>query len=173
MKIPRKTIGLRLFRRIIKCFLAVALTATVVLILTSRTGYALEGARCAGGFEEPLAITAPPGDTGRLFVAEQTGKIKIIKLPQRTVNAIPFLDLSAVVSNGGEQGRLGLAFDPNYAVNGRFYASYTTRGGSFRACVSHVSEFTVSSDPDIADPSSEATLILLDQPQVDHNVDWL
>src|SRR4030095_10476685 len=134
---------------------------------------ALSGGLFVGGFDSPVTITAPPGDTGRIFVVEQTGKIKIVKLPARTVNATPFLDLSAIVSTGGEQGLLGLAFDPNYATNGRFYVSYTTSGGSCGTCVSHISEFEVSANPDIADPGSEASLITVDHPQCQHQMHHL
>src|SRR5436189_6179371 len=147
--------------------------AALALILTTGTGYAMQATRVAGGFEAPLHICAPPGDTGRLFIVEQTGKIKIIKLPARTVNPVPFLDLSSIVSIGGEQGLLGMAFDPNYATNGRFYLNYTAPGGSFGAGVSHIAEFTVSSNPDIADPGSEATLLTFDQPQTNHNGGWV
>ncbi len=101
---------------------------------------------------------------------EQTGKIKIIKIPARTVNAVPFLDLSSIVSIGGEQGVLGMAFDPNYATNGRFYVSYTTNGGIYGTNIDHIVEFQVSADPDIADPDSETALIVVDHPQTQHQM---
>ena len=56
----------------------------------------------------------------------------------------------------GEEGLLGLAFDPNYATNGRFYVYYVAPGGSFGQGVSHVALFRVSSDPDIADRRERA-----------------
>src|SRR5215207_11152218 len=74
----------------------------------------------------PVDLTSPPGDP-RLFVAEKGGRIRIIEngavLPQ------PFLDISAQVSTGSEQGLLGLAFDPSYATNGRFVVNYTDLAG--------------------------------------------
>src|SRR5205823_4212684 len=82
----------------------------------------------------------------------------------RTMNPTPFLDISGEVNFSGEEGLLGLAFDPNYASNGRFYINYSARGGSFGAGVSHTAEFLVSADPDIADPTSEATLFTYDKP---------
>ena len=132
----------------------------------------LDAQRVAGGFSAPLFVTAPPGDTTRLFVVEQSGKIKIIKLPSRTVNATPYLDVSSEIVFGGEQGLLGMAFDPNYATNGRFYINYTAPGGSFGAGVTHIAQFTVSADPDIADPASERALLTFDQPQTNHNGGW-
>jgi glucose/arabinose dehydrogenase len=76
-----------------------------------------------------------------------------------------FLDLSARVStSGGEQGLLGLAFHPAYAQNGRFYVNYTDRAGDTR-----ISEFRVTSDPELADAGSERQLLFVDQPFPNHN----
>lgn len=134
----------------------------------------IDAERIATGFKQPLGLAAPPGDTSRLFVIEQTGKIKIIQLASRTVNATPFLDVSGeITALGTEQGLLGLTFDPNYAANGRFYIAYTAPGGSFGNGVSHIAQLTVSANPNIADPASERTLLMFDQPQTNHNSGWL
>ena len=106
----------------------------------------LDAVRVAGGFNLPLFMTAPPGDTSRLFVVQQSGEIRIIDLITRTVKPTPFLDLSDVVALSGEEGLLGLAFDPKYATNGRFYVDYVAPGGSFGQGVSHVALFRVSSE---------------------------
>ena len=152
----------------------VALLAIVLLVSAHAQTPGLDATRVAGGFTEPLYVTAPPGDTNRLFVVQQTGQILIINLPSRTVNARPFLDIASEITiEGHEQGLLGMAFDPNYAINGRFYLNYTAPGGSFGAGVTHIAEFTVSSDPDVADPASEATLLAFDQPQDNHNGGWI
>ncbi len=153
-----------------------AVAALLVMILSS-SGHAqtprLDAARVAGGFTAPVFVTAPPGDTSRIFVVQQSGQIKIINLPSRTVNATPFLDISDEVNFSGEEGLLGLAFDPNYASNRRFYINYSAPDGSFGAGVSHTAEFLVSADPDIADPTSEATLFTYDKPQNNHNGGWV
>jgi glucose/arabinose dehydrogenase len=133
----------------------------------------LDATLVASGFTAPVFVTAPPGDTRRLFVVQQSGEIKIINLRSRTVNATPFLDISDQVNFSGEEGLLGLAFDPDYASNGRFYINYSAPGGSFGAGVSHTAQFLVSADPDIADPKSEATLFTYDKPQGNHNGGWL
>src|SRR5438552_2344986 len=72
-------------------------------------------------FNSPLAITAAQDGSGRLFVVEQCGVIKIIK--NGAVLPTPFLTLN--VACNSEQGSLGLAFHPNYASNGVFYVAYT------------------------------------------------
>ena len=132
----------------------------------------LDAERIAGGFTAPLFVTAPPGDKTRIFVVEQSGQIKIIKLPSRTVNPIPYLDVSGEIVFDGERGLLGMAFDPNYATNGRFYINYTAPGGSFGQGVTHIAQLNVSANPDIADPGSERTLLTFDQPQPNHNGGW-
>jgi glucose/arabinose dehydrogenase len=116
----------------------------------------------ASGLSLPLYLTAPPADGNRLFVVEQTGAIRIVK--DGTLLPTPFLDLSSQVSAGGEQGLLGLAFYPDYAATGRFVVHYTDVAGDTR-----VSGFRVSSDPDVADVSSEQVILTADQPFSNHN----
>jgi glucose/arabinose dehydrogenase len=116
----------------------------------------------ATGLDFPLFLTAPAGDASRLFIVEKTGRIRIVK--NGSLLAAPFLDLGAKVSNGSEQGLLGLAFHPQYAANGRFVVDYTNSSGDTR-----VSVFRVSADPDVADPSSEQVILAVDQPFSNHN----
>jgi len=115
------------------------------------------------GFTSPLYLTAPPGDTDRLFVVERGGRIKIVKDGQ--VLATPFLDLSAEVTAGSERGLLSLAFHPEYASNGYFYVDYTDADSA----ASHVVRYTVSSDPDMADAGSASALLSVAQPFANHN----
>lgn len=116
----------------------------------------------AAGLSFPLYLTAPPGDA-RLFILEKTGAIRVVK--DGALLPTPFLDLSARVSGGPEQGLLGLAFDPAYASNGRFVVHYTDVSGN-----TTVSSYRVSAgDPDRADASSEAILLTVEQPFPNHN----
>jgi glucose/arabinose dehydrogenase len=148
-------------------------TAAALSSLHAQAVQGLDAVRVAGGFNSPVFMAAPPGDTGRLFVVQQSGEIRIVDLATSTVKPTPFLDLSDVVVFSGEQGLLGLAFDPNYATSGRFYVYYIAPGGSFGQGVSHVALFRVSSDPDIANRASERTLLTFDQPQTNHNGGWI
>jgi glucose/arabinose dehydrogenase len=116
----------------------------------------------AGGFDRPLLVTAPPGDTRRLFVVEQPGRILILKDGRRLKR--PFLDVSRLVSGGFEQGLLGLAFHPGYARNGRFFIDYTDRAGNSR-----VVEYRVSGDPDRANARPVRRLLFVPQPYPNHN----
>jgi glucose/arabinose dehydrogenase len=123
------------------------------------------GARLAeivAGLNFPLYLSAPPGDLGRLFIVEKGGVIRIVK--NGALLPSPFLDISARVSTGSEQGLLGLAFDPNYASTGRFIVHYTDAAGDTR-----LSSFQVSGDPDVADPGTEVVILTADQPYDNHN----
>jgi glucose/arabinose dehydrogenase len=115
----------------------------------------------ASGLVFPLYLTAPDGDP-RLFIVEKGGTIRIVK--EGSLLPTPFLDISAQVSTGGEQGLLGLAFHPQYATNGRFIVHYTDPAGDTR-----VSGFRASADPDVADAASEASILADDQPFANHN----
>jgi glucose/arabinose dehydrogenase len=116
----------------------------------------------ASGLSSPLYLTAPPGDLSRLFIVEQTGAIRIIK--DGTLLGVPFLDISAQVLAGGEQGLLGMAFDPDYATTARFVVHYTDLAGDTR-----LSMFQISADPDIANAASQQIILTADQPYPNHN----
>ena len=79
------------------------------------------------GFSQPLYLSAARGDSGRMFVVENGGRIKVIR--NGRVLPRPYLDISGKVSKGGEQGLLGLALATNFRTNGRFYVNYTDVNG--------------------------------------------
>ena len=86
--------------------------------------------RRVGTFSNPTYVTAPPSDRTRLFVVEQGGTIRLIRRGRKRDR--PYLDISDRVQAGGERGLLSMAFDPNYARNGRFYVYYTDDGGDIK-----------------------------------------
>lgn len=115
------------------------------------------------GLEAPLFVTGAGDGSGRLFVVEQAGRIRIVG-DGRPLEA-PFLDIVDRVRSGGEQGLLGLAFHPGFGpAEDRFYVNYTDRAGD-----TVVAEFRRSADPDRADPTSERVLLRIDQPFANHN----
>src|SRR5437764_1874140 len=97
----------------------------------------LSAIRVASGLSSPLFSTAPPGDFNRLFIVQQNGVIRILNLQTGTLNPIAFLTVTGIVT-GGEQGLLGLAFDPDYATNGKFYVNCIAPGGAFNMGQSQV-----------------------------------
>jgi glucose/arabinose dehydrogenase len=123
------------------------------------TGLTLQ--RVASGLQDPLFVTAPPGDS-RLFVVEQPGRIRIIK--DGRVLPRPFLDLTDRVRSGGERGLLSLAFHPRYATNGFLFVNYTDLHGDTR-----VERYTVSRDRDRANASSGHLVLKVGQPFSNHN----
>ncbi|HYE61721.1 MAG TPA: PQQ-dependent sugar dehydrogenase [Phycisphaerales bacterium] len=135
----------------------------------------------ATGLRAPILVTHAGDGSGRLFIVDQAGTIRIHNGTQ--LLATPFLDLTStiVAVNPGfdERGLLGLAFHPNYENNGRFFVRYSVprtgqQGvdpcfGTGRGCHSEVlAEFTVSSNPNIANPTP-TVLLTIPKPQFNHN----
>ncbi|MGD9047400.1 MAG: PQQ-dependent sugar dehydrogenase [Anaerolineae bacterium] len=122
----------------------------------------------ATGFLNPIGITHAGDGSGRLFVIEQTGAIRIVR--DGNVLDTPFLDLSDAVIDGSERGLLGLAFHPNYATNGQFFVNYTRAGDGATV----IARYNVSTaDPDRADPNSAQVLLTVAQPYGNHNAGHL
>jgi glucose/arabinose dehydrogenase len=99
----------------------------------------------------------------RLFVLEKdAGDIEILMTSGQYVGT--FLDLTGLISTGGERGLLGLAFHPNYGDNGYFYVNYTNTAGH-----TVIARYQVSSNPNVADPASAQILLTINQPYSNHN----
>lgn len=121
--------------------------------------------RVAGGFVQPTTITHAGDGSGRLFVVEKGGVIKV--LHKGVVSPTPFLDIARQVkSRGSEQGLLGLAFPPNFKSRKSFYVDYTDKTGVGNTVVAR---FGLTSDPDRADPASRVELLKIAQPFANHN----
>ncbi|RJP47357.1 MAG: glucose dehydrogenase [Anaerolineaceae bacterium] len=115
----------------------------------------------ASGLVRPLDIQNAGDGSGRLFIVEQAGVIRILQ--NGALLETPFLDISERVDDdGNEQGLLGLAFHPGFAGNGFFYVNYTEVGGD-----TVIARFTATGD--IADPNSEIRLLGVKQPFPNHN----
>lgn len=118
----------------------------------------------AKGFDSPLYLTYAPGQADRVYVVEQAGRIMVV-LHNGTVHAEPFLDISRLVSAGGERGLLSVAFHPNYAQNGYFFVDYTDGSGTVTVARYHVS----STDSYRADPTSAQIILSVPHPVSNHN----
>ncbi len=119
----------------------------------------------ASGLSSPVFVTAAPGDTSRLFVVEQGGRVRIV---QDTLLTKPFLNISSIITSGGERGLLGLAFHPDYSGNGYFYVNYTNLSGN-----TVIARYKVSANPDTARTDSAQILLTITQPFSNHNAGWL
>ena len=121
----------------------------------------------ADALNMPTSLTVAPGDTERLYFTERQGLIHIIRNGEHL--ATPFLDITDRVSwIDAERALACLAFHPDYETNGFFYVCYTNLDDD-----SVISRFSVTADPEVADPASEVILLTHDQPGPNHNLDWL
>ncbi len=116
----------------------------------------------ASGLDNPVDVVAADDGTGRIFVVEQGGRIRVVR--DGALVEQPFLDIADRLTAGGEQGLLGLALHPDFPNDPRLFVDYTDRDGN-----TVVSSFTLSLDADSADPESERVLIRIDQPFPNHN----
>jgi glucose/arabinose dehydrogenase len=118
------------------------------------------------GLSSPVDLQAPGDSTGRMFVVEQAGTIRILQAG--ALLATPFLDIRARVTFSGEMGLLGAAFHPAFAQNRRFYVNYVRVLGSGQI-QSVISEFQASAaNANQADPGSERILLAVNQPFTNH-----
>ena len=116
----------------------------------------------ASGLDMPVRVTHANDRSGRLFVAEKEGRIRIVK--NGTVLAAPFLDISDRVRCCVHRGLFDIAFPPSSAAPGHFYVSYTNADGH-----TVISRFQTTRNPDQADPESEETVLTIEQPAEHHN----
>lgn len=127
------------------------------------TGVNVDVGVAVSGLVAPLDVTNAGDGSGRLFIAEQAGRIRIVR--DGALVGRPFLDITGRIASGGERGLLGVAFHPDYPSDPRFFVDYTDVDGN-----TVVSQFRVSAaDPDIATPDSETVLLHITQPYANHN----
>ena len=119
--------------------------------------------RVVSGLQRPLWVGAAGDSSGRLFVLEQAGTIRVIR-DGRLVSR-PYLDIRDRVSSGGERGLLGLAFAPTFARDGRFFVDATDPDGN-----TFVAEFRAPNPAaGTVDPASERVILRIAQPFANHN----
>jgi glucose/arabinose dehydrogenase len=111
------------------------------------------------GLDRPVLVVTAPGAPHRLYVIEQRGRIRIVE--NGTLRAEPFFTIDDL-SDGNEEGLLGLAFHPKFAENGRIFVNYTSRD-----MATHIVEYRATADR--VDPKSARELIRIAQPYSNHN----
>jgi glucose/arabinose dehydrogenase len=114
------------------------------------------------GLEGPVHVTHAVDGSGRLFIVEQTGRIRVVQAG--VLLSTPFLDLTDRVGCCGERGLLSVAFPPDYPQKGYCYVNYTDRSGS-----TVVARYHTMDDPNLADPGSEEVVLTIGQPYANHN----
>jgi uncharacterized protein (TIGR03437 family) len=122
----------------------------------------LRAVQIAGGINAPTDIQNAGDGSGRLFLVEQAGLIRILR--NGSLLSQPFLDIRNRTKIDSERGLLGLAFPPGFAQKQRFYVNYTDLNGD-----TVVAMYRVSANPDLADAASETILLPIRQPFPNHN----
>jgi len=140
----------------------------ITALATAARADAIELQPVGTSFDHPIYMTSPPGDP-RLFVVERPGTIEVIHDGVTS----QFLDIHLQTTSDVERGLLSMAFDPNYAGNGLFYVFYTSDGADSDGALGdgHVDEFRVSSDPNVADPTTQRRVLTITRPSTlgNHN----
>lgn len=180
-----------MFRRLFRFSLPLALTSALVWLVmsalaSSRVGSAAPIGPDANGqtanaslsftitlvpvvttdLLQPVHVTHAGDGSGRLFVVERAGRIRVIK--NGALLAQPYLDISSLVQDGyAEQGLLSVAFDPNFETNGTFYVDYTSLSGIGDTVIARYVVGNPSAD--VASLVTVTNLLTITQPQVNHN----
>lgn len=124
----------------------------------------------ASGLDVPTAVRNADDGSNRLFICERRGRILIYDLNAKTLLPTPFLDITSEVEiSNGEEGLLGLAFDPDYSNNGHFYVNYIRPKGFGSPDSTRIARYTVTTSPNIADNNSELEILSFEQPFDNHN----
>ncbi len=113
--------------------------------------------RIVGGLQNPVAMAVRSGDPGALYIAEQHVGRVVRVVDGRVADEV--LDLRDQVSQGNEQGLLGITFSRDGKL---LYIDYTDTGGD-----THVQEFVM--DGNVADRSTRRDVLVVDQPFSNHN----
>ncbi len=142
-------------------FLAIAFFS---LVIGAQAQNVIQLEPVISGLSSPILATSARDGSNRLFIVEQSGKIRVMASPTATT-ATTFIDLTAKISCCGERGLLGLAFHPQYATNRKFYVNYTRIFDGTTV----VAEYQASAgDANLAD-TTERVLLTVDQPYTNHN----
>ncbi|AKJ27998.1 PQQ-dependent sugar dehydrogenase [Caldimonas brevitalea] len=140
---------------------------TCAAISLAGPAFGLEPALIASGLDQPVFLTAPTGDS-RLFVVEKGGRIKLL----HNGSVSTYLDISAKVDADGERGLLGLAFDPGFRRNGRFYVNYIDKTTQNTVVASYTAP---SFNANSANPASARTILTVEQTpdSTRHKAGWI
>ena len=128
---------------------------------------ALDAVQLPSLFSQPVFLTAPTGDA-RLFIVEKGGRIQVLDNGVKST----YLDISTLVNTSGERGLLGMAFDPGFASNGRFYVDYIDQITRNTVVAAYTAPLPTANS---ADPASAKLIISVVQPAglENHKAGWI
>lgn len=144
-------------------------TLALSVSVTDQVGAQPRVRRVATGFDFPLFLAPVPDATGRVFVVERAGAIRLLDPATGAIAATPFLDITGQPSTDGERGLLGFATAPDFATSGRFYVFLTVADGTIE-----VRRYqTLANNRDLADASSGDAILRVPHPRSNHNGGWI
>ena len=144
--------------------LVCAAASATVIVVPSPNPAPLPLVTVAAGLELPVDIAHAGDGTGRLFVVEKPGRVRIVR--DGVLAAQPLLDIAELVLPGDERGLLGLAFHPQFATTRHLYVNYTRKPDGATV----VARYRVpQATPDVADAASAQVLLVVPQPYANHN----
>lgn len=146
----------------------VSVTQSLSVTVTDVRGAAFRVRRVASGLDFPVFLAQMPDSSGRLFVVEREGRIRIMTA-NGAVTATPFLDITGTISIDGERGLLGFATAPDFFTSGRFYIFVTAPDGTLEVR----RYLTFAGDLNRADPSSGDAILRVPHPRSNHNGGWI
>ena len=146
-------------------------TATGLLAQTDEIPNLFVTPLVTSGLNNPVDIAYVPGDSSRIFIVEQPGRIRVFDLEEGELLSDPYLNITNIVNdNGWEQGLLGLAFHPNFMTNGRFFVNYTSspqNGVPNGATV--IAEYSITDPMSNTGATGGGRILIIDQPFGNHN----
>jgi len=144
-------------------------TLPLTVTVTDVTGAPLRVRRVVTGMDFPIFLAPVPDTTGRVFVVERAGRIRLLSPANGAIAATPFLDITGQVSTDGERGLLGFATAPDFATSGRFYVYLTVADGTIE-----VRRYqTLANNRDQADAASGDAILRIAHPRNNHNGGWI
>jgi len=136
---------------------------TLALLGMSAEAYAIYLRPVLQGLAAPVLLTSAGDGSGRLFVVELAGTVKVVAAGSAT--PVLYLDIADRVLDGGERGLLGLAFHPDFGGGEtRFYVHYTREGDGANV----IARYQAGATPAIT-KASEDVLLVVAHPFANHN----
>jgi glucose/arabinose dehydrogenase len=144
------------------------LTADVAITVTDRTDGAFRVRRVGSGFSSPLGLIPLPDNSGRVLVAEQAGRIRILNPATGAIDPVPLLDIASTISSGGERGLLGLALAPDFSGSRMLYVNVTNLAGN-----TEIRRYQVPANNSVPANQPGDVILTFTQPFANHNGGWI
>lgn len=144
------------------------LFADVSITVTDRSDGAFRVRRAGSGFTAPLGLIPLPDNSGRVLVAEQAGRIRILNPATGAIDPVPMLDIASTISSGGERGLLGLALSPDFSGNRMLYVNVTNLAGN-----TEIRSYRVPANNSVPTDQVGDVILTFTQPFANHNGGWI